>query len=59
MMIMRKTPRTHGHEFTPENTYLFKPYNWRDCRTCAAIQARIRRARLRAASVESTKLPIA
>lgn len=30
----RKTHCKHGHEFTPENTYLF-PTGTRGCRTCA------------------------
>ena len=30
----RKTHCKHGHEFTPENTYVATPA-WRGCRTCA------------------------
>lgn len=29
----RKTHCVHGHEYTPENTYV-KPTGWRECRTC-------------------------
>jgi hypothetical protein len=29
-----KTHCTHGHEFTPENTYIDGVRSWRNCRTC-------------------------
>lgn len=31
-MNARKTHCTHGHEFTAENTYMYR--GWRQCRTC-------------------------
>lgn len=30
----RKTHCKRGHEFTPENTYIFPNGRWRQCRTC-------------------------
>lgn len=33
----------HGHEFTPENTYV-QPAGWRSCRACARARYRARQA---------------
>jgi hypothetical protein len=36
----RKTHCIHGHEFTPENTYIHKQRNGRHCRSCQANRMR-------------------
>ena len=38
-----KTHCVHGHEFTPENTYVWKKTGWRQCRTCKHELIRRRR----------------
>jgi hypothetical protein len=46
----RARARTHckrGHEFTPENTRLRPPKNWRQCITCARAYEAARRARFK------------
>lgn len=35
-----KTHCKHGHEFTPENTYLYKDGRGRQCRACRAMRTR-------------------
>lgn len=40
----KQTHCTHGHEFTPENTYI-KRTGTRECRTCKRLSARARRDR--------------
>ena len=44
----RKTHCIHGHEFTPENTYLRKDKKARQCETCRRERAARRRAERRA-----------
>ena len=38
-----KTHCVHGHEYTPENTYVNPGSGWRDCRTCRTTRANGRR----------------
>lgn len=40
----RKTHCIHGHEFTPENTYIHKKNGQRHCRECTRIRLRRRYA---------------
>jgi hypothetical protein len=41
----RKTSCDHGHEFTPENTYVPKRYPQRHCKICRSQRQRIWRAK--------------
>ena len=43
----RQTHCVHGHEFTPENTYVTPSDGSRGCRTCRAADSRRRRRELR------------
>ena len=43
-----KTHCDHGHEFTPENTYVWARNGWRQCRTCMRTGQRRRSERRRA-----------
>lgn len=40
-----KTHCVNGHEFTPENTYVFEPRRMRTCRACNLIHTHNRRAK--------------
>lgn len=47
-----RTHCSHGHEYTPENTYL-SPQGWRRCRMCMARRLQKYRASNRAVSTEA------
>lgn len=52
-----KTHCIHGHEFTPENTYV-RPKGWRECRACHRLNARTAVARVeRAGSSAAAQAP--
>jgi hypothetical protein len=42
----RKTHCDHGHEFTPENTYV-TPHGWRHCRACNLRNSKASQAKRR------------